>query len=75
MNRRAAKHPPDDDQYNPDDVDEMSEGRCRSENSSERADDHHQQSFQDDASSEGATSQALSSSDQKRSRLPLGKLV
>ena len=61
----AAKHPPDDDQYNPDDADEMSEGRRRSGDSLRRVDDHHRQSFQDDASREGATPQAPSSSDQQ----------
>ena len=38
---RAAKHSPDDDQCNPGDVDEASEGRRRSRNSPKRADNHH----------------------------------
>jgi hypothetical protein len=42
----------------------QSEGRRRSGSTLRRSDDHHQQSFQDDASREGSTPQAPSSSDQ-----------
>jgi hypothetical protein len=65
-NRRAVKHPPDYNHYNPDDADETSEGRRRSGSSPRRADDHHHHlSLQDDASREGVTPQVPLSSDQK----------
>jgi len=67
---RAAKHPPEHDQCNLDEVDDASQGRRRSRDSIESqrppaADDHRKPSFQNDASREGATPKTLSSSDQK----------
>ena len=63
--RRAAKHPPEDNRCNPDEADETSEGRRKSGNSPRRVDDHHQRSFQDDASNERTTPPAPPLSDQK----------
>jgi len=60
----AAKQPPTDDQRDLDDVEELNKGRHRSGSSREGQSTATGKSIQDNASSEGVTQMAPSSSDQ-----------